>query len=111
MSRHVDGLTAMVMIANAEPTDTVVVQRKLGSRWFSYTYCTSHLEEVAHRQRQRAAKDVKFYPPDLIERMIARDDLQDYFRRDRWRLVSIAATTDHTWHKCPHCRRAAKESR
>lgn len=107
MSSHVDGLTAMVMVHHAKPEDMVTFSDS-GTHRYHYTYCMRHLEEVVHRHRQRSDKDCVMYAPDELERMIARDDLQDHLRRDRYRLYAIEAPTDNTWHRCPHCRQEAK---
>jgi hypothetical protein len=109
VSDHVDGLTAMVMVHHAVDDDMVTIRRKMGAEWRRYHYCLRHLLHVVHRAGQRKDGDVKFYTRDEWEMVIAKDDLQDQFRRDTLRLVAIEKPTDDTWHKCVHCRLEARK--
>ena len=99
----------MVLVHHAVDDDMVTIRRRMGANWRSYRYCLRHLLHVVHRTGQRNDGDVKFYAPDEWEMVIAKDDLQDQFRRDTLRLVSIEKPTDHTWHKCAHCRQEARK--
>lgn len=109
MSNHVDGLTAMVLVHHAVDDDMVTIQRPYAGAWRRFHYCLRHLLYVVHRTGQRKDGDVVFYKPDEWEMVIAKDDLQDQFRRDTLRLVSIEKPTDDTWHKCVHCRLEARK--
>lgn len=110
MSDHVDGLTAMVLVHHAVDNDMVTIKRQMSRKWCRYHYCLRHLLHFVHRARQRKDGDVKFYDPDELELVIAKDDLQDQLRRDTLRLVAIEKPADDTWHKCAHCRQEARKS-
>lgn len=109
MSNHVDGLTAMVLVHHAVDDDMVTINRQVVGKRRNYHYCLRHLLYVVHRARQRKDGDVKFYDPDELELVIAKDDLQDQLRRDTLRLVAVEKPTDDTWHKCVYCRLEARK--
>ena len=99
----------MVLVHHAVDDDMVTIKRQVVGKWRNYHYCLRHLLYVVHRTGQRKDGDVKFYVPDELELVIAKDDLQDQFRRDMVRLVAIEKPTDDTWHKCAYCRLEARK--
>lgn len=99
MSRKaLDGLSAMVMVAQARPEDLVRV--KLNEH-APRRYCMKHLEFVAHRLRHK--RDAKKQQPGPICLLIARDDITEHVRKGEWLIYDLTAPTDDTWHECVHC--------
>lgn len=112
-TKPLDSLTALVMVANAESDDLICVSASVAysrsgqnARYNRRHYCMRHLEDLAHRQRHKT--DTVKHPPEIVCRMIARDDIVENVRKRVWSLFSVERPTDTNWHQCVHCRVEAK---
>lgn len=99
-----DALSALVMMQQATERDMVQVALStyMKPRW----YCVNHLEELQHRFTHRF--DEKQYPPEVICRLIARDNLVDGMRTTKYKLYQLVPMTERNFHLCAHCRWEAK---
>lgn len=101
-----DGLSALVMVSNANADDIVTIALGPAPIFRPRVYCMRHLEEKQHRLSHIG--DTVKYPPEIICRMIARDIIVDKVRHARWRVYSIERPTDTTWRYCTRCRMEAR---
>lgn len=112
MSKHtplapLDPLTALVMVSNADDTDLVIISLGQPSHCRRRHYCMRHLVEKEHRLSHLG--DAIKYPPEVICKMIARDNIIDRVRRAFWVLFAVERRTDTNWMRCVHCRVEAKK--
>ena len=98
-----DALTAMVMVLQADPDDVLFLRFSPNQRSPVWR-CTTHAEETAHRMRHGPRNGNK-EPPDFVGRVIARDDMADFLKTQRWSLFEIQRTPPLHDSKCARCRR------
>lgn len=97
-----DALSALVMVAHANPEDMIHVRtaHRQASRRTWQRICLRHLQDTVHRERHE--NDAKQFPPTMIDRIIASDDIENHVRLGRWQVASVSRPLPGD-PECLHC--------